>query len=175
VCTWVLRAMATAKKVADDVFEDGADFKVGPVSVVPEVGQDSLPSIVKAVRFGTQKRNTHHTHTHTHTPHAHTRLFHALPPPHRHCGIMTLGNAALVLHRNASLAPPMRASSQGTQVEPFFTLRPHSTFFFVHSLTHSSTPTHSHTPLLSACPTQPELSEEESAAIMVTEKGPEEA
>jgi hypothetical protein len=122
-----------------------------------------------------RRRGTHTTHTHTHTPHAHTRLFHALPPPHRHCGIMTLGNAALVLHRNASLAPPMRASSQGTQVEPFFTLRPHSTFFFVHSLTHSSTPTHSHTPLLPACPTQPELSEEESAAIMVTEKGPEEA
>ena len=73
MCTWVLRAMATAKKVADDVFEDGADFKVGPVSVVPEVGQDSLPSAVKAVwRFGTQKRNTHHTHTHTH--HTHTRV-----------------------------------------------------------------------------------------------------
>ena len=29
--------MATAKKVADDVFEDGADFRVGPVSAVPEV------------------------------------------------------------------------------------------------------------------------------------------
>ena len=146
--------MATAKKVADDVFEDGADFKVGPVSVVPEVGQDSLPSVVKAVwRFGTQKRNTHHTHT----PHPHMRLFHALPPHHRHCGIMTLGNAVLLLHRNALSAPPMRAIVTGNTSRTFFHFATSLHFFFVHSLSPQSTHPliHSHTHTHRCCPLAP--------------------
>jgi hypothetical protein len=95
---------------------------------------------------------------------------------------MTLGNAALVLHRNASLAPPMRAIATGNTSRTFFHFATPLHFFLcviqsTHPLIHSHTHTHTHThtPLLPACPTQPELSEEESAAIMVTEKGPEEA